>query len=35
MQIACVCHENQKLGVLKDIFKNTGIRELSYSQAQN
>lgn len=23
-QIACVCHENQKLGVLKDIFKKYG-----------
>lgn len=27
-QIACVCHENQKLGVLKDIFKKYGYKRV-------
>lgn len=34
-QLACVCHDNQKNGVLKDIFKKYGQKELSSSQAPN
>lgn len=34
-QLACVCHDNQKNGILKDIFKKYGQKELSSSQAPN